>query len=142
MSWKAMEVSMSKTRRGKYIDNRICHKGKCKGDMRFNLRGKGKLPCFSYLCEGNHFRFIEERYVFYLILPNIFFKICLSNMDFNVKSSNFHDFPFTIYGRFKILSYLRPRLKVFFVYCKIQKRAEVRSFPYRYLYSIGNFATS
>lgn len=62
MSWKAMEVSMSKTRRGKYIDNRICHKGKCKGDMRFNLRGKGKLPCFSYLCEGNHFRFIEERY--------------------------------------------------------------------------------
>ena len=63
-------------------------------------------------------------------------------MDFNVKSSNFHDFPFTIYGRFKILSYLRPRLKVFFVYCKIQKQAEVRSFPYRYLYSIGNFATS
>ena len=62
MSWKAMEVSMSKTRRGKYIDNRICHKGKCKGDMRFNLRGKGKIPCFSYLCEGNHFRFIEERY--------------------------------------------------------------------------------
>lgn len=62
MSWKAMEVSMSKTRRGKYIDNRICHKGKCKGDMRFNLLGKGKLPCFSYLCEGNHFRFIEERY--------------------------------------------------------------------------------
>ena len=57
-----MEVSMSKTRRGKYIDNRICHKGNCKGVMRFNLRGKGKLPCFSYLCEGNHFRFIEERY--------------------------------------------------------------------------------
>ena len=66
MSWKAMEVSMSKTRRGKYIDNRIYHKGKCKGDMRFNLRGKGKLPCFSYLCEGNHFRFIEERYCFSL----------------------------------------------------------------------------
>ena len=61
MSWKAMEVSMSKTRRGKYIDNRICHKGKCKGDVRFNLRGKGKIPCFSYLCEGNHFRFIEEK---------------------------------------------------------------------------------
>ena len=63
MSWKAMEVSMSKTRRGKYIDNRIYHKGKCKGDMRFNLRGKGKLPCFSYLCEGNHFRFIEEEFL-------------------------------------------------------------------------------
>ena len=66
MSWKAMEVSMSKTRRGKYIDNCICHKGKCKGNMRFNLRGKGKIPCFSYLCEGNHFRFIEERYEEYI----------------------------------------------------------------------------
>lgn len=64
MSWKTMEVCMSKTRRGKYIDNRICHKGKCKGDMRFNLRGKGKIPCFSYLCEGNHFRFIEESFCF------------------------------------------------------------------------------
>ena len=71
MSWKAMEVSMSKTRRGKYIDNCICHKGKCKGNMRFNLRGKGKIPCFSYLCEGNHFRFIEERYeVFGKFLQN------------------------------------------------------------------------
>ena len=33
-------------------------------------------------------------------------------------------------------------IKVFFVYCKIQKRAEVRSFPYRYLYRIGIFTTS
>ena len=57
-----MEVSMSKTRRGKYTDNRICYISKCKGDMRLYLRRKGKLPCFSYLCEGNHFRFIEERY--------------------------------------------------------------------------------
>ena len=65
-----MEVSMSKTRRGKYIDNRIYHKGKCKGDMRFNLREKGKLPCFSYLCEGNHFRFIEERYEERMVLAN------------------------------------------------------------------------
>ena len=81
MSWKAMEVSMSKTRRGKYIDNRICHKGKCKGDMRFNLRGKGKIPCFSYLCEGNHFRFIEERYVIFLILRKFlrFYLVICSN---------------------------------------------------------------
>lgn len=75
MSWKAMEVSMSKTRRGKYIDNCICHKGKCKGNMRFNLRGKGKIPCFSYLCEGNHFRFIEERYEYYLKRQSIDVKI-------------------------------------------------------------------
>ena len=42
-------------------------------------------------------------------------------------------FPLAIYGRLKILSYLCTRLKAFFVYCKIQKRAEVRSFPYCYL---------
>ena len=41
-----------------------------------------------------------------------------------------------------IVSFPPPRLKAFFAYCKIQKRAEVRSFPYRYLYSIGIFATS
>ena len=62
-------------------------------------------------------------------------------MDFNVKSSNFHEFHLTSYGKFKILSYLCTILKVFFAYCKIQKRAEVRSFPYRYLYLIGIFAT-
>ena len=28
-------------------------------------------------------------------------------------------------------------LEAFFAYCKIQKRAEVRSFPYCYLYHIG-----
>ena len=66
-----MEVSMSKTRRGKYTDNRICYISKCKGDMRLYLRRKGKLPCFSTLCEGNHFRFIEERYeVFGKFLQN------------------------------------------------------------------------
>ena len=39
-------------------------------------------------------------------------------------------FPLAIYGRLKILSYLCTRLKAFFGYCKIQKRAEVRSFLY------------
>ena len=33
-------------------------------------------------------------------------------------------------------------MKVFFAYCKIQKRAEVRSFPYCYLYNIGKRPTS
>ena len=51
-------------------------------------------------------------------------------------------FPLTIYGRLKFYRIFTPRLKAFFAYCKIQKRAEVRSFPYRYLYSIGIFATS
>ena len=35
-----------------------------------------------------------------------------------------------------------PELKAFFAYCKIQKRAEVRSFPYCYLYNIGKRPTS
>ena len=33
-------------------------------------------------------------------------------------------------------------LRAFFAYCKIQKRAEVRSFPYCYLYNIGKRPTS
>lgn len=63
-------------------------------------------------------------------------------MDFNVKSSNFHGFLLASYASFGKMSYLCSHIKVFFVYCKIQKRAEVRSFPYRYLYSIGVFTTS
>ena len=61
MSWEAMEVSMSKTRRRKYIDNRSCYIGKCKGGMRHYLRGKGKLPCFSYLVRGKSFSFYRGK---------------------------------------------------------------------------------
>ncbi len=61
MSWEAMEVSMSKTRRGKYTDNRICYISKCKGDMRLYLRRKGKLPCFSYLVRGKSFSFYRGK---------------------------------------------------------------------------------
>lgn len=57
-----MEVSMSKTRRGKYTDNRICYISKCKGDMRLYLQEKANSLVLVTLCEGNHFRFIEERY--------------------------------------------------------------------------------
>ena len=56
-----MEVSMSKTRRGKYTDNRICYIGKCKGVMRLYLRGKGKLPYFSYLVRGKSFSFYRGK---------------------------------------------------------------------------------
>ena len=63
-------------------------------------------------------------------------------MDFNVKSSNFQGFLLVSYARFRKISYLCPRIKAFFVYCKIQKRAEVRSFPYCYLYNICLLYTS
>lgn len=56
-----MEVSMSKTRRGKYTDNRICYISKCKGDMRLYLRRKGKLSCFSYLVRGKSFSFYRGK---------------------------------------------------------------------------------
>ena len=60
-----MEVSMSKTRRGKYTDNRICYISKCKGDMRLYLRRKGKLPCFSYLVRGKSFSFYRGKMPLY-----------------------------------------------------------------------------
>lgn len=61
-----MEVSMSKTRRGKYTDNRICYISKCKGDMRLYLRRKGKLPCFSYLVRGKSFSFYRGKIRFFV----------------------------------------------------------------------------
>ena len=61
-----MEVSMSKTRRGKYTDNRICYISKCKGDMRLYLRRKGKLPCFNYLVRGKSFSFYRGKIRFFI----------------------------------------------------------------------------
>ena len=60
-----MEVSMSKTRRGKYTDNRICYISKCKGDMRLYLRRKGKLPCFNYLVRGKSFSFYRGKIIYF-----------------------------------------------------------------------------
>ena len=65
-----MEVSMSKTRRGKYTDNRICYISKCKGDMRLYLRRKGKLPCFSYLVRGKSFSFYRGKITNYFGINN------------------------------------------------------------------------
>lgn len=67
-----MEVSMSKTRRGKYTDNRICYISKCKGDMRLYLRRKGKLPCFSYLVRGKSFSFYRGKIRFISITSKFF----------------------------------------------------------------------
>ena len=79
-----MEVSMSKTRRGKYTDNRICYISKCKGDMRLYLRRKGKLPCFSYLVRGKSFSFYRGKIQIYIgleqtiILKNIIPQLLLT----------------------------------------------------------------
>ena len=66
----------------------------------------------------------------------------LAKQGFTIKSSNFHKIPLVNYWIFRKISYLCPRIKAFFAYCKIQKRAEVRSFPYCYLYNIGKRPTS
>ena len=71
-----MEVSMSKTRRGKYTDNRICYISKCKGDMRLYLRRKGKLPCFSYLVRGKSFSFYRGKIIKNTIKPSILNYYC------------------------------------------------------------------
>ena len=55
---------------------------------------------------------------------------------------NCHKILIVIHWIFRKLSNLCPRIKAFFAYCKIQKRAEVRSFPYCYLYNIGKLPTS
>ena len=58
------------------------------------------------------------------------------------KSPNFNVSLLANYGILRKISYLCPRIEAFFAYCKIQKRAEVRSFPYCYLYNIGKRPTS
>ena len=82
------------------------------------------------------------RIVYVRILLFVFGYILLVSIRFNSKSSKFRKFLFASYGIFRKLSYLCPRIEAFFAYCKIQKRAEVRSFPYCYLYNIGKRPTS
>lgn len=67
---------------------------------------------------------------------------CVGKHQILRKSSNFHKIPLVNHWIFRKISYLCPRIKAFFAYCKIQKRAEVRSFPYCYLYNIGKRPTS
>lgn len=62
MSWRAMEVSMSITRRGKYTDSNICMNVQvCDVACLFFLLYANLLVLVT-LCEGNHYPFIEERY--------------------------------------------------------------------------------
>lgn len=77
-----MEVSMSKTRRGKYTDNRICYISKCKGDMRLYLRRKGKLPCFNYLVRGKSFSFYRGKIGIFSI-PSTYQKYILDELSRN-----------------------------------------------------------
>ena len=67
---------------------------------------------------------------------------CVGKHQILRKSSNFHKIPLINHWIFRKISYLCPKIEVFFAYCKIQKRAEVRSFPYCYLYNIGKRPTS
>ena len=66
----------------------------------------------------------------------------LAKQGFTIKSSNFHKIPLVNHWIFRKISYLCPRIEAFFAYCKIQKRAEVCSFPYCYLYYKGKRPTS
>lgn len=64
MSWRAMEVSMSITRRGKYTDSNICMNVQvCDVACLFFLLYANLLVLVT-LCEGNHYPFIEERYYY------------------------------------------------------------------------------
>ena len=67
---------------------------------------------------------------------------CVGKHQILRKSSNFHKIPLVNHWIFRKISYLCHRIKAFFAYCKIQKRAEVRSFPYCYLYYVGKRPTS
>ena len=67
MSWRAMEVSMSITRRGKYTDSNICMNVQvCDVACLFFLLYANLLVLVT-LCEGNHYPFIEEKYAFLLV---------------------------------------------------------------------------
>ena len=67
---------------------------------------------------------------------------CVDKHQILRKSYKFHKFLLDSHGIFRKISYLCPRIEAFFAYCKIQKRAEVRSFPNCYLYNIGKRPTS
>jgi hypothetical protein len=79
MSWRAMEVSMSITRRGKYTDSNICMNVQvCDVTCLFFLLYANLLVLVT-LCEGNHYPFIEERY-------SISFELCKNRI---AKSTDF-----------------------------------------------------
>lgn len=64
MSWRAMEVSMSITRRGKYTDSNICMNVQVRDVACLFFLLYANLLVLVTLCEGNHYPFIEERYNF------------------------------------------------------------------------------
>ena len=109
-----------------------------------------KVPCVAKVHESRCQNHRQQQNVmaagirisYIRILLFVFGYILLVSIRFNSKSSKFRKFLLASYGIFRNLSYLCPRIEAFFAYCKIQKRAEVRSFPYCYLYYIGKRPTS
>ena len=62
-----MEVSMSITRRGKYTNSNICINVQVRNVVCLFFLLYANLLVLVTLCEGNHYPFIEERYIFYSI---------------------------------------------------------------------------
>ena len=77
----------------------------------------------NYDCKGKVF--ISLNYILLLYFmdyyTNSISEICMSSMNINVKKSNFNGFLLASYARFRKMWYLCSHVKVFFVYCKIQK---------------------
>lgn len=60
MSWEAMEVSMGKTRTGKYTESDICAFTQVQYVVCLPILFLLIPPIIVTLCEGNLFRFIEN----------------------------------------------------------------------------------
>ena len=58
-----MEVSMSITRRGKYTNSNICINVQVRNVVCLFFLLYANLLVLVTLCEGNHYPFIEERYI-------------------------------------------------------------------------------
>ncbi len=77
-----MEVSMSITRRGKYTDSNICMNVQVRDVACLFFLLYANLLVLVTLCEGNHYPFIEERYVKYLNHPNLRHSLQLNNINY------------------------------------------------------------
>jgi len=58
-----MEVSMSKTRRGKYTDSDICVFSQVRGFVCLPVPNSTKFSCFSYPLRGKSFSFYRGKVI-------------------------------------------------------------------------------